>query len=77
MPKKQIINFVHFGDPNKRFNSQEDFVKYMAEFPEMSLFIELECSQKVVSFSEKNTFINEAMGSCSEIASKLNKYLLG
>jgi hypothetical protein len=77
MPKKQIINFVHFGDPNKRFNSQEDFVKYMAEFPEMSLFIELECSQKAVPFAEKNTFINEAMGSCSEVASKLNKYLLG
>lgn len=77
MPKEHIPTWVAFGEGKNRFKSAKDFKDYLESFPEMSIFIDIDCYKNDVSFKDMESFLNKAFDNCLQTSAKLKKYILG
>lgn len=77
MPEEQISSWVIFGDNRHRFKTQDDFKKYLATFPKMSLFIDIDCYKRDIPFTQIDLFLSKAFNNCTQIATDMKKYILG
>lgn len=77
MPEEQISSWVIFGENRHRFKTPDDFKKYLDTFPKMSLFIDVDCYKKDISFTQMDSFLSKAFNNCTRIATDIKKYILG
>lgn len=77
MPKEHIPNWVDFSGGKQRFKTTNDFKEYLESLPEMSFFIDIDCYNHDVDFSDTEMFVNKAVSNCLETSAKLKKYVLG
>ena len=60
MPREHIHTWVDFGENKHRFETTKDFRDYLETFPEMSIFIDLDCYKSDVAFSDTESFLSKA-----------------
>lgn len=76
MPKNQIPAWIELGEYKHRFKKPKEFKDYLDSFPEMSIFLDLDCYQQDILFTAIPSFMNRAIDSCLQISSKIKKYIL-
>lgn len=77
MPREQIPAWVDFGQNKYRFNTPKDFKQYLDSFPEMSIFIDIDCYRQDIPFTDMGSFLTKAFYNCIKTATSIKKYILG
>jgi len=77
MPKEQIPAWVDFGQNKHRFNTPKDFKEYLDSFPDISIFIDIDCYKQDIPFTDIGSFLTKAMDNCIKTATSTKKYILG
>jgi len=77
MPKEQIPAWVDFGQNKYRFNTPKDFKEYLDSFPEMSIFIDIDCYKQNIPFTDMEPFLVKAIDNCIKTSTSIKKYILG
>jgi hypothetical protein len=76
MPQEQVSGLVDFGNMQYRFKTKKEAREYLESFPQMSIFIDLDCYQKEVEFEKLPDFLKNASENCIQTAGKLKNYIL-
>ena len=77
MPNKQIRAWVPLNQIQYRFKSEKDFMNYFESFPEISIFLDIDCYKKDIDIKEFKDFLTKAVSNCIKTATEIKKYLLG
>ncbi len=77
MPKEQIPAWVDFGQNKHRFNTPKDFKEYLDSFPDMSIYIDIDCYKQDIPFSDMGSFLTKSIDNCIKTATSIKKYILG